>query len=189
MGRPKLSDGICSISDCVTHIYARGWCEKHYRTWRRHGDPNAKLRGVSVADFEADTKRCSKCEVTKTIDGYHKSKSTHDGFYPYCKDCACAYRSQWAKDNPERVRATNRKNLYGITPEEYTNLMARQCGMCAVCQCWLADLPAKQVHIDHNHDTGKVRGVLCHSCNAMIGHARESIKHLYSAAYYLEMHN
>ena len=77
------------------------------------------------------------------------------------------------------------KRRYGITPEEYQALSDAQNGLCRICQGppqgrW------KRLHVDHDHATGKVRGLLCHWCNNMLGHAKDSPTVLQAAIAYLQ---
>jgi hypothetical protein len=81
------------------------------------------------------------------------------------------------------------KSKYGLTPEDYMDRWDLQKGRCAVCKtknAWYGD-PRKQVFdVDHNHETGKVRGLLCNPCNTMLGNAQENPGRLRSGAEYLE---
>jgi hypothetical protein len=72
---------------------------------------------------------------------------------------------------------------YGITIEQYDALLIAQGGRCAVCR---GSGDGKPWHVDHCHDTGEVRGILCALCNRGIGHFRESADLLRAAANYLE---
>ncbi len=71
---------------------------------------------------------------------------------------------------------------YKLSIKDYTELIYTQRNRCAIC-----DKPAegKTLHIDHNHETGKVRGLLCHNCNVLLGHAKEDKNILMSAIQYL----
>ena len=72
------------------------------------------------------------------------------------------------------------KRYYGLSPEEYNEIVKHQDGKCAICNLTL------KLSVDHNHTTGKVRGLLCSSCNTVLGHARDSIVILQRAILYLE---
>ena len=110
----------------------------------------------------------------------------------------------WRKRNPERAAAISKKyyethrkkayeynrnhalkSLYGITTIEYNEMFAAQDGKCAICGKHQVELK-KRLHVDHNHLTGKVRGLLCSNCNTMIGLSVENSKSLRLAAEYLE---
>lgn len=70
----------------------------------------------------------------------------------------------WASKNPERRRENFLRWRYGITVEEYDAMFERQEGLCAICS-----VPRKRFHVDHDHETKRVRGLLCNNCNTGIG--------------------
>ena len=92
---------------------------------------------------------------------------------------------RWQKEHstPERRKRYKLSNR-GITPEQYDALVARQGGVCAICQSGFGKKPC----LDHSHSTEKVRGVLCNNCNAAIGMLRDDPSLLRAAATYLERH-
>lgn len=90
------------------------------------------------------------------------------------------------KQFPEKHQQRHRKKNYGITEIDYLQLLANQTGQCAICQIDLKMLESKKVHIDHDHETGKVRGILCNHCNVMIGMAKEDLSILEKAIKYLD---
>jgi hypothetical protein len=112
---------------------------------------------------------------------------------------AAARTRAWYAANKDRHRETNKKyrqrpgvnrrqsliSKYGITPEEYDALFAAQGFACAVCLTTAPETKTKW-HLDHNHSTGRVRGVLCHHCNLMLGNAKDTPSVLRAAAAYLE---
>lgn len=61
-----------------------------------------------------------------------------------------------------RRRRTNRAHLLGVTDEIYAAMLVRQGGHCALCP---SEPKARRLHVDHDHETGQVRGLLCHRCN------------------------
>lgn len=95
-------------------------------------------------------------------------------------------RRAYAED-PTRFRAANRKSVYGISSEEYQRRLLEQKGVCAICQnsCRLG----RQLAVDHNHQTGRVRGLLCSRCNFMLGQAEDDAVRLLAAARYLEVNS
>ena len=94
-----------------------------------------------------------------------------------------AYRRAWSKANPDKVRRKNLKKLYGITVQEYDAMFAGQGGLCAVCRSddWGKHGPC----VDHDHETGVVRGILCKRCNLALGAASDSPDRLRAMADYL----
>jgi hypothetical protein len=81
----------------------------------------------------------------------------------------------------DRKRHLSRR--YGVSLEDYNKLVRLQHGRCAIC----FNYPKRggRLGVDHNHDTGKVRGLLCHKCNPMLGNANDSILVLQKAIQYL----
>ncbi len=71
----------------------------------------------------------------------------------------------WYHANQEKVRIWRRLNKYGITEEEYNTLLEKQNYQCAVCH----EIPEEWLCVDHDHITGKIRGLLCKSCNLLVG--------------------
>jgi hypothetical protein len=69
-------------------------------------------------------------------------------------------RKRIVESNPETKRAWNMKTRYGLTPQQYTEMMKTQAMLCALCGGEMA-----RPVIDHDHQTGRVRGILCHPCN------------------------
>jgi hypothetical protein len=86
---------------------------------------------------------------------------------------AAEQSARWKAAHPKEfkqgLRKVHLKRTYGITPEEYTALLLSQNGRCAICR---ADGPGRghqNFCVDHDHQTGEVRGLLCHKCNRAIG--------------------
>lgn len=84
-----------------------------------------------------------------------------------------------------KTRAWFLKNKYNLTLEQYDLMLAAQDGKCRICAC----ISTTNLHVDHDHATGKVRGLLCSSCNTMIGLAKENPKILEGAIEYLSKTN
>lgn len=97
---------------------------------------------------------------------------------------------RWRENNPEAAKElyanAGRLWRYGITREEFEARLSAQGNACAICRVKF-DGASKSTrpHVDHDHTTGAVRGILCHHCNSGIGHLRESQTILASAAAYL----
>ena len=93
---------------------------------------------------------------------------------------------EYRNKHPDRVKQTARKvhlmKKFGITQEDYLQILAQQNGVCAIC----GHPPKKRnLAIDHDHKTGKIRGLLCYMCNYGLGVFRDDIKRLKAAANYL----
>lgn len=80
----------------------------------------------------------------------------------------------------------DRKRKYNITKVQFEEIMESQNGLCAVCSIDLGDLLSKHICVDHCHDTGIVRGILCTNCNFLLGHSKDNIQTLVSAIKYLK---
>jgi len=95
---------------------------------------------------------------------------------------------EWNAANPDKMRA-NTLRRHGITPDVYTEMLESQNGVCAICgEEQKRKLRGKvlPLHIDHDHATGKVRGLLCHHCNAGLGHFFDKPEVLSRAIAYLQ---
>jgi hypothetical protein len=107
---------------------------------------------------------------------------------PVCPDCRKDHRS------PEQVRAIQvrerRRTLrtYGLTQEEWDRLIALQGNACAVCKTTQPGGRGERWHIDHDHVTGQVRGLLCQLCNVGIGNLRDDPQIIMAAAQYVTAH-
>lgn len=91
---------------------------------------------------------------------------------------------KWRERNRERLkkqmRAGHLRRRYGLTVEQYNEMVITQHGVCWICYI------KKPLFIDHNHTSGRVRGLLCDECNKGLGHFRENKDHLLAAIHYLE---
>lgn len=90
---------------------------------------------------------CQRCERSKPLVSFNINSIRKNGHQSWCRDCQ-------SKDN--RFRA------YGKTSKELNQLFVDQNKQCALCG---VSSPKGRWHVDHNHKTGEVRGILCHSCN------------------------
>lgn len=103
-----------------------------------------------------------------------------------CRPCYQARAKEWRKKNPDKVAASARrvalKRFYGITQNEYDSMFTNQKGKCMIC-----DTTSKRtLAVDHDHATGKVRGLLCHHCNKGIGQFFDNPELLLNAIEYLQ---
>lgn len=133
-------------------------------------------------------KHCNTCDQTKPIDSFAKHSQKIDGHMYTCKDCRRA-KHKTKYDNDPDYRASYRnsklKHKYGIDIDEYEALMQLQAGGCAIC----GGLHSKGLNlvVDHDHQTGEVRGLLCDKCNSGIGLFGDDITKLRLAIRYLEL--
>lgn len=99
-----------------------------------------------------------------------------------------AYAKKWFKENERRAKDSRLKRTFGITIDEYEKLLAAQAGLCAICRRPQQRHGHKNLHVDHDHNTGKVRGLLCWKCNTTLGLVGDSAVLLTSAISYLGGH-
>ena len=100
-----------------------------------------------------------------------------------CNDCYKEFRKKNKKDKKEADRLYQKKSKYGLSQEEYKNMFIAQDNKCAICGRSFSD---RKAYVDHCHETGKVRGLLCTQCNTLLGMARDSVEILGNAINYLK---
>lgn len=149
--------------------------------------------------FSTERKRCRKCGQAKTLSEFYRSAGMKDGHRHDCKPCnLTAKRARYAADpaphvertkrwqernleryrksqraykeaNRERIQRQNREahllKQYGITIRDFELFVQAQSGRCLICQ----REEGESLHVDHDHETGAVRGLLCGKCNKAIG--------------------
>lgn len=154
-------------------------------------------------------KVCTTCKVEKSFDLFSKDKQSKDGLTYNCRDCRNAKaklhpsnskekrdlrnlkfkdarRIYYAKpENQKRLRNEMLRKAYGITLEDYNNLFEQQQGLCGICCQPQKSERNKSLAVDHNHETGKVRGLLCDRCNRGLGLLRDNKQILQQAIDYL----
>jgi hypothetical protein len=119
-------------------------------------------------------KTCNVCETTRPLSdfGLRKSGRIGDLIMP-CKPCKAQVNRQKRQANPNRFyeieRKSKFKSQYGITPENYNEMLVAQNGGCAICGEKTPGGRTKNFAVDHCHETGKVRGLLCTKCNRGLG--------------------
>ena len=158
--------------------------------------------------FRGELKRCSKCKRNLSLALFCKDKGSKDGLCPQCRECRAIFKKKWDKSEKGKLikkahdkkyheskrgqityKNSRLKRIYNITLEQYDQMFEQQNGVCAVCK---NPEIAKNQHsllrlaVDHDHETGKVRGLLCQKCNQAIGLMSENIKILKEAVDYLE---
>lgn len=136
-----------------------------------------------------ETKRCAcknhKGDPILPVTEFYKRKRSSDGLHTWCKTCCKANARAHTPKNKKIAahRRSHMKTTYELTELEYQTLMTEQDGKCAICLDEFGD--RKDVMIDHNHETGKVRGLLCRSCNTGLGFFKDSELILFFAQKYI----
>lgn len=144
--------------------YCRSCGASIYRTKREQAG-----HLVRPADVPEAHKFCRTCGTVKPLSEWSLNKSASDGYQTRCKECARA-----------AGRREHLSKAYGLTTEDVAELIAQQNGICVIC------LRSPAVHVDHDHATGEVRGMLCFPCNAALGQLDDDLDRLRRAADYLE---
>ena len=127
-------------------------------------------------------KRCSKCEKLLDEDQFYRNKQVSSGRMSACKKCANAACEGWRKRNLSKANEHRRAYKYGLNAEELRKFL--QVPSCQSCGVELET--DHQIKIDHCHDAGHVRGVLCNKCNiACAGTADEALVRLHACIAYL----
>lgn len=207
-----VAQRTCTVDGCDRDRVYRFYCEPHYRRWKRNGDPGAASfrkvgQGAPVCSFggcgrptrtaalcaahylqkfhgrdlipllerpdttardEHGRKPCTACGEWLPTSSFYSNPKTRDRLSSWCRGC-------------QRHRALLKS--YGISMDEYREMLAGQGGVCAICGGVNKD--GRQLFVDHDHATGEVRGLLCNLCNRGIGNMRDSIELLQGAIEYL----
>lgn len=160
-------------------------------------------------------KPCRICGEVKDLAEFHRATGMRDGHRNECRTCFrelarqryqqnrekyIAGTQRWQRDNPDRVKEYRTKRnarpeikrqqrdayyrrTYGISADEYDAMLREQHGLCAIC----GSRPSKvaQMHVDHDHEHGHIRGLLCSTCNQGLGQFKEQPSLLLRAIVYL----
>lgn len=144
--------------------------------FRRRGQEGYERRRLAAGhelrrhvQLPEGTKRCAACREIKPIDQFHAASRGKGRHHSYCKQC----RSAMARDS-------HLQRSYGLDREGLQRLIDGQGGVCAICR----ERPPE--HVDHDHLTGEVRGVLCFNCNGGLGQFRDRQDVMRTAIDYLE---
>jgi hypothetical protein len=132
-------------------------------------------------------KVCSTCKINKPLTEYHKRNNRPCGVKSKCKECYKKYPKK-LKRREGYEREYDLFKMYGLTVASYNEILASQNNRCAICNRTAAESMAgrkKHLCVDHCHDTGQIRGLLCDPCNRAIGLLKEDISIIGNAINYL----
>lgn len=130
-------------------------------------------------------KVCTKCKEIKPLEKFSK-RNTKSGYYSWCMPCNHEYGKKYYQDNKNKERQklylkNRRLSAFGLDSESFDKILESQNGLCAICK-----VPSlKTLHVDHNHSSGKVRGLLCFKCNVAVGLLKDNIENTKSLLEYL----
>jgi len=134
----------------------------------------SKKRRKELEQLETkDSKYCTKCKIVKPLSEFNVNSCGYKSTDTYCIECA-----------KKRSKENHLLRSYGITLKDYDKLLEKQGGRCKICG---TETPGGmgRFHVDHNHQTGEIRGLLCYHCNTLLSNAKDDIKILTSAIQYL----
>jgi hypothetical protein len=158
-------------------------------------------------------KLCNLCHRLLPISCYGKDKTTKDGFCYACKECRNRQQKEYRQANPDIIKKIREKrkplnkeyynrpeierkfkNLslkkqFNITIEDYEKMLDLQAGVCYICKGEETSVRNRRLAVDHDHVTGKIRGLLCSNCNRALGLFKDNKELLLAAAQYLEKNN
>jgi Recombination endonuclease VII len=142
-------------------------------------------------DVYTGTRVCRVCEVRKSMSEFHWTASRIHRARK-CKACAHArqveIRAGRREEQSAAVRAHHLRRVYGLTPEQVLAMLEEQGSACGLCGKPFGEASGERMHIDHCHETGHVRALLCHNCNVGIGHFQDDEALVLRAAAYLRTH-
>ena len=128
------------------------------------------------------SKRCSTCKNDLPVDAFAKHKSTKDGLQYRCRSCVKTHRGAYDFSKQKNLSL---KHKFGLSLAEYNVMLEKQNGQCAICGTDKCET-GYSLAVDHCHVTGKIRGLLCRTCNTTLGKFNDEIERFYKAARYLE---
>lgn len=137
-------------------------------------------------------KKCNACGGTKPLSEFHNRANRSSGKYSQCRTCNRKRVQEWQKNNRRRQNDSTRrsylKQQYGITEQQYDELLTKQKECCAICKRHASEFK-KRLAVDHQHGKGDdnvIRGLLCIDCNRHLIGRRKDPELFRSAAKYLE---
>lgn len=187
---------FCTVEGCGKKHAGLGYCDTHRVRFHKYGTPTPE--GIKFPSAHGEylsdgiTKTCSTCLIEKPVAEFGKQKIRPDGLDILCRPCLRArnlkrYKdpeirqkirdsgARWRERNPDSDANRRLIRVYGITLAEYDELFEAQGGVCALCKKGESTKRMKKgegrerLAVDHCHDTGRVRGLLCFKCNTAIG--------------------
>lgn len=187
---------LCRLPNCTNNSeYHRTLCSMHRARYQKkksfsHFNDiaippefafNCKIHGFLTLK-EITFRQCNGANAPKT---------------KYCKQCLSINQIRRNKLNPDRVKLYNKKaklkKLFGLSYDEYLSMKETQKNLCLICKMPESDIDKRtmlprELAVDHCHTTGKVRGLLCKTCNLGLGYFNDNPKFLEIALNYLRLH-
>ena len=155
-------------------------------------------------------KTCSTCSTKQSLESFYKDKKSPSGLRAQCKTCVKLAKRKyfennrdrelqklkdWKIKNPDKVKAGNIRNLYGLDDIKYKNMIMEQDNCCAICNksqlenvVDVRNNKPRDLSVDHNHVTGVIRGLLCYHCNLAVGMLKDQLVIAERLVEYLRKH-
>jgi hypothetical protein len=164
---------FCCHDGCFRHATRTGGlCSVHY---------NKSLQEQKLQEIaRTGLKLCNLCKQEKPLNEFHKAPDNFSGLNRWCK--TCVQNNNHAKVLERRNASLLRK--YNMTLATYKQILNSQNNACKICEIQ-AEKYGKIFHVDHDHKTGNVRGLLCGGCNGGLGYFKDNQVNLRRAASYL----
>lgn len=167
---------------------------------------------LCIMEKDIKERHCTGCNTTKIITEFVKDKYDKSGFTYRCKKCRNKASYEWNQNNKDKVKAANLKNrdkrkqfynspegiissrkahlkrIYNLTLDAFDKMLEDQNFKCAVCEGNETHDKHRVMAVDHCHETGKIRGLLCFKCNSALGNFNDNKQLLINAIKYLEKH-
>lgn len=167
---------ICEIKKCSRKVYGNGYCVMHYKRAVRNGGNALGLRTT-----------CKKCGSAISNGGGRRSFCSEFCQAAAKRESNLRHATSYHQRNRELCNAKRReyhlKGKFGLSVDEYNKLLLEQQGVCAICKrpCQTG----RRLAVDHEHGTGRIRGLLCAQCNRGLGRFLDNPDALEQAAVYL----
>ena len=134
-------------------------------------------------------KQCYGCRQMLDEDKYGSDTSKKSGKSTYCLVCRAEKQKKKRKDRPYVDKYYRRLKVYKVTQEWYETKLIEQNYVCEICGTDRQNSVHLDLYIDHDHETDKVRGLLCGKCNSLLGFAKDNIEVLEGAILYLKKYS
>jgi len=197
----KVLHETCTVVGCERKHKSRGYCGTHYAQWKKGIEPSGPIKARNMAQPETCSEEgCDQPTKSRSLCAAHYARFLRHGHTKYrdrkktpkiciVDGCDCWVYAK-GKCHKHYTKTRNLKNKYGITDAIYSEMLSKQNNVCAICHEpeKTIDGPTqkiKELAVDHCHDTGKVRGLLCANCNRGIGLLNHDEKIIKRAIEYL----
>ncbi len=176
---------------------AKAYAAAYYQANKDYFKKYAEANKEKYKQYRAANKEATKARHDKHREAHRAEKQAVSAER---KASRIAYEKQYREINKERrkiekkayndanrdrIRERSRQRITGVSGEQFKQAVARQGGVCDICREPLRNFKPKMIHADHDHATGKFRGVLCADCNLGIGRFKDDVTLLHLAIMYL----